>query len=49
MHIHPIHTYDVADRAAHRRGREFWLAVIVAVIVLLTCTGPTVGGAGSLA
>lgn len=48
MQIHPMHTYDVVDRAAHRRHREFWLAVIVAVIVLLACTGPTVGGAGWL-
>jgi hypothetical protein len=49
MQTHPIHTYDVADRAARRRHREFWLAVIVALIVLLACTGPTAGSAGWLA
>lgn len=40
-HLTPAHY--VAGHTADRRHRAFWLAVIVALIILLACTGPAAG------
>ncbi len=43
MYTHPFHIGSAIDPAARHGHREFWLAVIVALIVLLACTGPASG------
>ncbi len=49
MHPQWLHTHGAVHQAAERRGWEFWLAVLVALIVLLTCTGPVAGRIAALA
>ncbi len=38
-----MHMSGAIGHAVRHGHREFWLAVLVALIVLLTCTGPAGG------
>ena len=45
MYWHLTHAHGGFEPLEERRHRDFWLAVIVAVIVLLACSGPAAGHA----